>query len=154
MTGYIATIPDSQLTGSTNTDSSDSYSHSKLHTTGAWESASLSVGQFIQADLGTVRGVEKVATQGQSDSDQWVTSYKFAYSGNGITYSFILNPDGSDRVFTGNSDRNTVIEQELETAVAARYVRVYPQTWHEHMAMRWEVYGCDIGKMLHILRNS
>ena len=114
--------------------------------TGAWASGSISIGQFIQADLGTVRRVEKVATQGRQDYDMWVTSYKFAYSVDGVTYTFVVECDGSERVFTGNTDRDTVVENELETAVAARFVRIHPQTFYQHPALRWEVYGCDIGK--------
>ena len=159
--GFIAQLPDNQLSGSSQWDNFHGYERSRLHTmsdggyTGAWVSGSYSIGQFIQADLGTVRRVEKIATQGRDNYyDQWVTSYKFAYSADGITYSYILNLDGSERVFTGNNDRNTVVEHVLDTAVAARYVRAHPQTWREAMSMRWEVYGCDIGKILLTLPTS
>ena len=93
LSGYIATISDNQLTGSTAAHSDYSYRNSSLHRTGAWASGSRNVGQFIQADLGTVRRMEGIATQGQSNSDQWVTSYKFAYSADELTYSYtcILN---------------------------------------------------------------
>ena len=116
----------------------------------AWITGSKSIGQFIQADLGTVRRVERLATQGRRENAQWVTSYKFAYSADGLTYHFILGGTGSERVFAGNSDRDTVVEKIFDVAVAARYVRVYPQTWHNTMTMRWEIYGRDIGEILYI----
>ena len=113
---------------------------------GGWASGSISVGQFIQADLGTVRRVEKVATQGRQAFDQWVTSYRFSHSVDGVTYTFVVECDGSERVFTGNSDRETVVEHVLETAVAGRFVRIHPQTYYDRPSLRWEVYGCGIGK--------
>ena len=153
LTGYIAGLADSQLTGSTQYDAIHAYHLSRLHTvaangyTGTWASGSLSIGQFIQADLGTVRRVKKVATQGRASAyNSYVASYKFAYSADGLMYLFIAGCDGNDRVFSGNIDRDTVVENTLKTAVAARYVRVYPLVWQQHMSLRWEVYGCDIGK--------
>ena len=151
-TGFIATLPDTQLTGTTQWTSSYGYRRSRLHTTpdaggeGCWVSASDSIGQFIQADLGTVRRVEKIAIQGRGVYDMWVTSYKVAYSVDGLMYHFVVNYDGSERILPGNTDRSSVVETPLESAVAARFVRVYPQTWIAQITMRWEIYGCDIGK--------
>ena len=75
-----------------------------------------------------------------------MTSYKFAYSVDGLTYTFVSSYDDVEWVFEGNYDSNTVVTHSLEIAVAARYVRVYPQSWRQHMSMRWEVYGCDTSK--------
>ena len=152
LSGYIATLSDNQLTGSTTWRDDHGYQVSRLHTvsvglsSGGWVSGSSSIGQFIQADLGTVRRVEMIATQGRQNFDHWVTSYRFSYSVDGVTYTFIVECDGSERVLTGNTDRDTVVENELETAVAARFVRIHPQTYHGTPSLRWEVYGCDIGK--------
>ena len=151
--GYIETLADDQLTGSSRESIHKSYERSRLHTQldgddyGGWTPETNSVGEFIQADLGAVRRIEKVATQGLSSRSHWVTSYKFGYSVDRSTHSFIQNNAGSEVVFTGNIDKNTVVEHTFDTAVEARYVRVYPQTWTFNIAMRWEVYGCEIGKM-------
>ena len=71
-----------------------------------------------------------------------MTSYKLAYSTDGMTYDYVTNGDGSDRVFGGNSDRNTVVQHSFTMLVAVS-VRLYPQTSYGRMSMRWEVYGCS-----------
>ena len=151
LVAFIATLPDAQLTGTTKNNDLFSYEDSRLHGNSVWISGSLSLGQFIQADLGTVRRVGAVATQGRHSHDRWMTSYNFAYSVDGLTHYFILNSDASKRNFTGNSDRDTVVEHVFESAVAARYVRIYPQTWAGTPALRWEVYGRDNGETPYIL---
>ena len=44
------------------------------------------------------------------------------------------------QVFQGNSDHDTVVTNMLKMAVNARYVRIKPQSWHNHIAIRAEVY--------------
>lgn len=156
-TAYIATIADSAISGSSQYNGWYAYSRSRLNTVasgswqGSWASLYNSVGQYLQADLGTVRRVEKVATQGRQNSNQYVTSFRFSYSVTGSDYTFILNDDGSERIFSGNSDQNTIVENAFDSALVARYVRLYPQTWYGHMSMRWEVYGCEIGDVMFYL---
>ena len=144
----IANIPDSQLSGSGFYDANFPYSRSRLHTQvngigGAWAVDESTVGEYIQADFGQPQRIQAVATQGRHDYDQWVTSYKFAYSTDGVTYDYVRNADGSDRVFGGNSDRNTVVEHSFDVVIVARFVRLYPQTYYDYMSLRWEVYGCS-----------
>ena len=160
LTAFLETLPDSQFSGSSQFSWYHGYERSRLDTvvtgsySGAWVAAGQFIGQFIQADLGAVRRVEKVATQGRPDFDHWVTSYRFAYSVDGLTYHFILSNTGSEQIFAGNSDRDTVVENTFDMAVAARYVRVYPQTWHTGLSIRWEVYGRDIGETVYIFELS
>ena len=28
--------------------------------------------------------------------------------------------------------------------IEARFIRIYPESWHSHMSMRMELYGCEI----------
>ena len=100
-----------------------------------------------QVDLGTLRRVTRIATQGRQDAPQWVTSYKLAYSTTGATYSYVSDDDaGGERVFAANSDENTIVEHALGHVMLARFVRVYPQAWQQHMSLRWELYGCGPSK--------
>ena len=149
----IANIPDSQLTGSgfARDDPVYRYSRSRLHTQfnddgnggrAAWSADSNTVGEYIQADFGQLQRIQSVATQGRAGESHWVKSYKFAHSADGVTYDYVTNDDGSDRVFGGNSNSNTVVENSF-TVLGARFVRLYPQTWRSDMALRWEVYGCS-----------
>ena len=146
----IANIPDSQLSGSGYFDYRYDYSRSRLYTQGdpngiggAWAADPSVVGEYIQADFGQLQRIQAIDTQGRQDWSNWVTSYKFAYSTDGVTYDYVTSDDGSDRVFGGNSDRDTVVENSFDAPIVARFVRLYPQTYHDNMSLRWEVYGCS-----------
>ena len=147
----IANIPDSQLSGSGFVDNNPQagYHRSRLHTQrnddgyGAWAAEENTVGEYIQADFGHLQRIQAVATQGRHDRYHWVRSYKFAYSTDGVTYHYVTNIDGSDRVFVGNSDRHTVVEHIFDVPFIAQFVRLYPLAWHDQMCLRWEVYGCS-----------
>ena len=148
MVALIAAIPDSQLTGTGYYAETYRYSRSRLHTVNdhdgrdAWVTDEDRVGEYIQADFGQLKRIQSVATQGRASQNQWVSTYKFAYSTDGVTYDYVTSDDGSDRVFVGNRDRSTVVENSFDVFVA-RFVRLYPLTDNDHMALRWEVYGCS-----------
>lgn len=43
--------------------------------------------EYIQIDLGTVKTVTKVATQGHPASEQWVTKYSLSYSNDAVSWT-------------------------------------------------------------------
>ena len=47
-------------------------------------------------------------------------------------------------MYDANSDRNSVIVNKLIQPIEARFIRIYPESWHTHMSMRMELYGCEI----------
>ena len=138
----IAGLADSALSASSFRNAGSRPAGSRLHSGAFWRPASEAVGEFVQADLGALKRIEAIATQGHPAHARWVTSYKFAHSADGVTYDYVTNDDGSDRVFGGNSNSNTVVENSF-TVLGARFVRLYPQTWRSDMVLRWEVYGCS-----------
>lgn len=52
------------------------------------------------------------------------------------------------QVFSANADRNSIVIHKLHNPIEARYVRFVPMTWHNHPAMRLEVYGCHASKLM------
>ena len=44
--------------------------------------------------------------------------------------------------FTANSDRGTIVSHKLSPRISTRYVRFSVLSWHNHIAMRVELYGC------------
>ena len=138
----LAGLSDSQFSGSNFYNSMTSFEQSRLNGPNAWASAVVDSTQHLQADLGEMKIIAKFATQGTGHtSSEWVTSYKFGYSIDGVTYSMVK--DGYlDKVFTGNTDSDTVVEHTFDNVIVASYVRVYPRTWQGHISLRWEVYEC------------
>ena len=46
------------------------------------------------------------------------------------------------QVFTANSDRGTIVSHKLSPRISTRYVRFSVLSWHGHICMRVELYGC------------
>lgn len=56
---------------------------------GAWSAGRRDANQWLQIDLDNeLTTVTLVATQGRSDYDQWVTTYKLQYSNNGVNFQY------------------------------------------------------------------
>ena len=50
------------------------------------------------------------------------------------------------QVFIGNSDRNTIKGNVFDPPMKARYVRIYPTAWVNHISLRAEFYGLLLRK--------
>ncbi|XP_078346340.1 uncharacterized protein LOC144631705 isoform X1 [Oculina patagonica] len=137
-------LPNSAFTASSEWDGRHGASNARLHhvsgwgRTGAWSAKLNNKGQWIEVDLSETTKVTMVATQGRYDHDQWVKTYKVAYSKYGGHFVF------QNKVYEANTDRNSVIVNDLIQPIEARFVRIYPETWYGHMSMRMELYGCNI----------
>jgi hypothetical protein len=94
-----------------------------------------------------------VATQGGADGnpsvDQWMETYKIKYSlsEGDSTFTYIKGYVG-DKVFTGNTDRDTVVTNTFDSAIVAQYVRIYPETLSADsgtaVIIRFEFYGGQV----------
>ncbi|CAH3189056.1 unnamed protein product, partial [Porites lobata] len=111
---------------------------------GAWCAITNDIYQWLQVDLRKYTTVTRIATQGRSDWNQWVTKYRLQYSEDGVNFNFYkaLGQD-SAMLFDGNKDRNTIAYQTLSQPKRARYVRILPEAWYGHISMRMELYGCS-----------
>ena len=50
------------------------------------------------------------------------------------------------KVFPGNNDRYTPVSSDLKYPIITRYIRIHPESWHGHISMRAEFYGCIKGE--------
>ena len=105
---------------------------------GGW--AGISYPFWIQADLGSNHLITSVTTQGRHGYSplQCVTSYYVSYKADGNSSSW----QDVWTLYSGNSDANTWVTNELPPGIVARYVRLRPQAWVVHPTMRWNVMGC------------
>lgn len=90
-------IADSQLTASSEYNAYHAPKRSRLHTKeistlarGAWSSLTNDANQWLQIDVGKIRNVTHIATQGRNSYSpfQYVTKYKVQYSNDGLTFQF------------------------------------------------------------------
>ncbi|XP_001638488.3 lactadherin [Nematostella vectensis] len=137
-------ISDSAITASSyhNVDSFQlPPSHGRLNHGSVWASASQSPGEYIQIDLGRITTVTKVATQGNSNYDEWMTSYKIGYSTDLSTWK-LYREGGQEKVFPGNTDGTTVVYGVLPQPIVTRGIRIFAETFQNRPALRMEIYGC------------
>ena len=64
---------------------------------GGWSAKANNQNQWLQADLGKVRKVTHLATQGRNGNSQWVKSYKVEFGNDGSTFQF-YKEQGADKV--------------------------------------------------------
>jgi len=107
-----------------NSISPPGYSH-------AWCAGSNDTNQWIQVDLGSVKNVFGILTQGRGDCEQWVTAYTLQWSVDGTSFTKIGD-------FGGNVDKNTVNLQTINP-IKARFIRLLPRGWNQHVSLRWDV---------------
>ncbi|KAL9974937.1 hypothetical protein ACROYT_G012046 [Oculina patagonica] len=145
------TILDSQITASSVYDANHAAHQARLHFRegggkfGCWAALYNDIYQWLQVDLQQTTRITRIATQGRNDANhaQWVTKYKLRYGEHGKTFKFYRKTgDQSDTVFLGNTDSDSVVYNQLDPIIKARYIRVRPTEWYNQISMRMELYTC------------
>jgi hypothetical protein len=137
-------IPDARITASSMVNQNHSPKLGRLDIkgtsgkAGAWCAKYNNANQWLQVDLGKVTKVTHIATQGRQDYNQWVRTYSVQYSLNGRRF---VDYEGG-KIFTGNTNRNSIVKHALKPAIIARYIRVRIKTWYSYICIRMELYGC------------
>ncbi|KAL4225039.1 hypothetical protein ACF0H5_015734 [Mactra antiquata] len=117
---------------------------------GAWVAGVVDTNQYVEVDMGLPYRFTKVYIQGRSDADEWVTSFQLLYYDD-TTSSWLsyTNVNGTT-IYTGNTDRTTVVEYDLDPPLLSDKVRVNPQTWNGgNISMRLEFNGCSQAEQLY-----
>ena len=92
------TIPDGRLTSSSDFNSSSPAENARLGLPGLpWCAAEGASSPYLQVDLGSLRAVCAIATQGDSHTDQWVGTYQLQTSTDGTTWTY-YSEGGQTRV--------------------------------------------------------
>ncbi|KAK2528910.1 F8 [Columba guinea] len=143
-------IPDQRISASsysTSVFSSWSPSHARLNLQGrtnAWRPESNSPSEWLQVDFEITKKVTAIITQGAKAvfTHMFVKEFAVSSSQNGVDWSPVLQ-DGKEKTFKANQDHTSTVMNTLEPPLFARYVRIHPRRWHNHIALRIEFLGCD-----------
>uniref|UniRef100_A0A8C6PHQ8 Neuropilin n=1 Tax=Nothobranchius furzeri TaxID=105023 RepID=A0A8C6PHQ8_NOTFU len=115
----------------------------------AWTPAEDSNKEWIQVDLGFLRFVSAIGTQGAISQETrkiyFVKSYKVDVSSNGEDW-ITLKEGSKQKVFQGNTNPTEITKTKLPKPTMTRFIRVRPVTWETGIALRFEVYGCKISE--------
>uniref|UniRef100_A0A8C8I8G9 Neuropilin n=1 Tax=Oncorhynchus tshawytscha TaxID=74940 RepID=A0A8C8I8G9_ONCTS len=113
----------------------------------AWTPSEDSPKEYIQVDLHFLKVLTGIATQGavskETQKSYYVSTFKLEVSTNGedwMTYRYGKN----HKVFHANTDPYEVVLNRIPQPVLARFVRIRPQVWKNGIALRFELYGCQI----------
>ena len=84
-----------------------------------------------------------IVVQGSAMENKFITSYKVLFSENGHTFSYVADGKKEPQVFRGPVDQFKPVEQKFYEPIEARVVRVNPLSWHNGIAMKVELLGCQ-----------
>ncbi|KAJ0009621.1 hypothetical protein NQD34_001323 [Periophthalmus magnuspinnatus] len=113
----------------------------------AWTPSEDSNKEFIQVDLHFLKVLTGIATQGavskETQKSYFVTSFKLEVSTNGEDW-MVYRHGKSHKTFHANTDPAEVVLNRVPQPVLARFVRIRPLAWKNGIALRFELYGCQI----------
>ncbi|XP_066275142.1 EGF-like repeat and discoidin I-like domain-containing protein 3 [Branchiostoma lanceolatum] len=144
-------IPDGDMTASSQLDGSEAY-RGRLNGDGAWQPSAQGT-EFLAVDL--LKNVYVVAIQTQGQGDGCVDSYRVIYQRENTTDLIVYSEDGgSAKIFTGNSDNETIVQQNFTSYIYARYILINPQSFVGAPRLRMELLGVDGKKKLPKIRKK
>ncbi|XP_041637566.1 neuropilin-2a isoform X2 [Cheilinus undulatus] len=113
----------------------------------AWTPSEDSNKEYIQVDLHFLKVLTGIATQGavskETQKSYYVTTFKLEVSTNGEDW-MVYRHGKNHKIFHANTDPTEVVLNRVPQPVLARFVRIRPQTWRNGIALRFELYGCQI----------
>ncbi|XP_039573367.1 coagulation factor VIII isoform X5 [Passer montanus] len=112
--------------------------------TNAWRPKSNSPREWLQVDFEVTKKVTAIITQGAKGlfTQMFVKEFAVSISQDGVHWSPVLQ-NGKEKIFKANQDHQSTVRNTLEPPLFARYVRIHPRQWHNHIALRIEFLGCD-----------
>jgi len=133
-------FPDSKFSASSSRSNHEA-SKARLNGFGAWTpSTNNDPNDYLQVDLQYEFFICAVATQGNPNAEEYTLKYKLLFSLNNtdwVTYQ----ENNADKIFNGNDKRHNIIKHNLVGINTARFVRFQPTDFHNHKALRVEMYG-------------
>ncbi|XP_073343147.1 coagulation factor VIII [Pagrus major] len=150
-------IPDKSLTASSSYSSmwgSWEPPLARLHQEGranAWRPKNNNPHEWLQVDLGKVKRITGVVTQGARSmlTQMMVTEFSVTVSHDKHSWSSVLEEDSQrEKIFTGNNDPDEEAITVFDPPLFGRFLRIHPLGWINGIALRLEVLGCDTQQAL------
>ncbi|XP_030001880.1 coagulation factor VIII isoform X2 [Sphaeramia orbicularis] len=145
-------IPDDSLIASSSYSSllrSWSPTLARLHQQGsanAWRPKNNNPHEWLQVDLGKVKRITGVVTQGAHSllTQMMVTEFSVTVSHDGQSWSSVLEESSQrEKIFTGNNDPDEEAVTLFDPPLFGQFLRIHPRGWINDIALRLEVLGCD-----------
>ncbi|KAL9968218.1 hypothetical protein ACROYT_G026567 [Oculina patagonica] len=138
-----AKIPDQHMTASFHHNDGYQPAYGRLNGDGWCAKEPARNDDWLQVDLGTTFQVCAVASQGESNFDDFVTDFKLSYSLDGNVWTPYKDANGVEVEFHRQGGSNTVEKHRLSVPMSARYVRFHPTKQHNWNCLRVELYSAS-----------
>ncbi|PFX30133.1 Neuropilin-1 [Stylophora pistillata] len=139
-------IPDSSFTATSIHSCRYQAKSGRLNKSKAWAPKdNNNINDYLQIDLLYEYIICAVATQGNPASyvAEWTTQYKINLSLNDATFD-TYKENNNDKVFIGNTDKDSTVINSLDEFVSARFIRFVPTQYQKWKTLRVEVYGVPL----------
>ncbi|XP_053462287.1 coagulation factor V isoform X1 [Nycticebus coucang] len=113
----------------------------------AWQAKANNNKQWLQIDLLKIKKITAIATQGckSLSSEMYVKSYTIYYSDQGVVWKpYRQRSSMVDKLFEGNINTKGHMKNVFNPPIISRFIRIIPKTWNQSIALRLELFGCDI----------
>ncbi|XP_054443773.1 coagulation factor V isoform X2 [Pteronotus mesoamericanus] len=113
----------------------------------AWQAKANNNKQWLQVDLLKIKKITAIVTQGckSFSTEMYVKSYAIYYSDQGEEWKpYRQKSSMVDKIFEGNSNIKGHVKNFFNPPIISRFIRIIPKTWNQSIALRLELFGCDI----------
>ncbi|XP_069119236.1 uncharacterized protein [Argopecten irradians] len=114
----------------------------RFNSASGWCAEHINSASYVQAELEREAVVNSVHIQGRGDYVQWVTTFYILYSLDGVVWTYAKAPDNNDKIFTGNSDSNTVVKNAISPPIKGKFFRINARSWYNRPCLRFDLGGC------------
>ncbi|XP_034267842.1 coagulation factor V [Pantherophis guttatus] len=115
--------------------------------TNAWQPKVNNKNQWLQIDLQHLTKITSIITQGAKSmsTEMYVKTFSIHYTDDNSTWKPYLNVcTSTEKVFTGNINSDGHVKHFFKPPILSRFIRIIPKTWNQYIALRIELFGCDV----------
>ncbi|XP_070770430.1 discoidin, CUB and LCCL domain-containing protein 2 [Enoplosus armatus] len=103
--------------------------------------------QWLQVDLKREKRITGITTTGSTlrEYQFYVSAYRVLHSNDGQQWNIYREANSSqDKIFQGNINYLHEVRNNFIPPIEARFVRINPTLWHQKIALKLELLGCQI----------
>ncbi|KAF7709270.1 discoidin, CUB and LCCL domain-containing protein 2 [Silurus meridionalis] len=112
-----------------------------------WAAANSNAKQWIQVDLKKEKRVTGIITSGSTlpEYQFYVSAYRVHYSSDGQEWTaYQETGSNQDKIFQANTNYPQEVRNNFIPPIEARFIRVIPVQWHQRIALKMELLGCQV----------
>uniref|UniRef100_A0A7N8Y6X2 Discoidin, CUB and LCCL domain containing 2 n=1 Tax=Mastacembelus armatus TaxID=205130 RepID=A0A7N8Y6X2_9TELE len=122
----------------------------------AWAPSQSDQQPWLQIDLKREKKITGIITTGSTWREYlyYVSAYRVLYSNDGQQWYIYREANSTqDKIFQGNVNHLDEVRNNFIPPISSRFVRINPTLWHQRIALKLELLGCQIpaGKQIKLI---